>query len=148
MEDKDILKKYNLPTLDELYLEFNHFETDDEGIIYTIIKKINDKVDIYIKFLEDLVQPDSSIISMQEASIFSEAEQKYVFSLLRELIYFQRLNLLFTLDSTEVEKVDYFKKFYSFWLSKKQDVKVLAQKAINVWSGKDNNKELSQGYFG
>ena len=148
MTDADILNKYGLPNLEELYVEFNKFEVEEEGIIFTILKKLHDKVDVYSKFLEDLIQPDSSLVSMQEASVFSEDEQKEIFKLFKQLTYFQRIFLKVGLNYTEEQKVDFFKKFYSFWLEKKSSIGQIADKAISIWNIKEEQVEFKGGYFG
>ena len=147
--DAEILAKHGLPSRDELRVEFDSFETDDQGIIYTINKKLLEKSSLYTRFLEDVLQPEAQIVAMQEASTFSDDERKAMYELFRQLTYFERKYLRLQLDGDESAKVAQFKEFFSFFQSTKPQLATFVDKAINVWNGAGPLPEkLTTGYFG
>lgn len=147
-EIKEIIEKNNLPTLDELYEEFGTFDIEDtEDFIESIMKKLSDKVSHYIKFLEDIIQPDTTIYSMHESSMFDNIDRKQLLTILKTLIYYDRLYLIIELNPTENIKADYFKKYLSVWKENKILLLPYIEKALSVWK-KENNDSEFEGYFG
>jgi hypothetical protein len=147
-EIKKIIQKYNLPPLEELFKELGNFdvkETDD--FIELIIKKLEDKVSHYIKFLEDMLQPDSSIYAMHESSMFNNEERKQMLTILKKLIYQDRLYLKLEINSSEETKSDYFKNYLNVWNENKKLLLPFIEKAISVWK-KDNDDVEFEAYFG
>lgn len=148
MEDKEVILKYQLPPESELLSELGPYDSEDKGLILTLIGKLINISQNYTDFLEDMLHPDSNITSMQEASMFSNEEREAMYDLFRELTLFQRKQLLIQLTTSEEEKVTYFKEFYAFWLSKKNTLKAHIAQALLVWSVDKNIPQMAQGYFG
>lgn len=147
-EDLNIIKKYNLPSEKELIQELGPYDSEEKGLIKTLINGLLSKSLKFTGFLEEMLHPDSTIVSMQESSMFSNEEREKMFDLFRELTLFQRKSLLIILSITEEEKAIYFKEFYAFFISKKDILKQLVEQAITVWSIKEYPKTTNEGYFG
>ena len=142
------IKLYNLPSLNELFAELGKFELEEsEDFVETIIKKLSDKVDNYIKFLEDILQPDQTIVCMQESGMFDNKSRKELFHILKILIYQNRLFLKIDLNGTEEEKANYFKEFFSKWQEVKIKLAPIVDKALSVWKKSDEETNL-EAYFG
>lgn len=142
------LKENNLPNKEEIFIEFGRFNFDDDADwIMLLLEKLSDKATIYIKFLEDMLQPDSNISSMHESSIFTNDERKQMFLVLRNLFYWERKSLLVNLNNDEKLKINYFNEYFKFWKEIKIELKQYIDKAVNTW--KEKNEEVKfEGYFG
>ncbi len=148
MEDKEVIAKYQLPSEKELVAELGPYDSEDLGLIYTLINKLLSKSQTYTSFLEEMLHPDSNLVSMQEASMFSNEQRENLFALFRELTFFQRKRLTVKLSTNEEDRAKYFKEFYAFWLTKKDQLKEYVELALAVWSSKEMPKQINQGYFG
>ena len=150
MASKDIIAKYNLPSMDALQAELGFFEVEkDEEFVETILTKLRDRVSIFIKVVEDLLHPDSSIVSMQEAAMFSNREQEQLFELYKAFATIDRQSLLVQLDNSDEAKAKYFNDYFTFWQSKKERCKQIITQAIAVWKGVEQKQDPNNsGYFG
>ena len=82
-------KKYDLPSFDYLNKDFEIFTIEhEEFLLREIRRKINDKVELYVKFLDELLNPETSITNMHESKLFNEKERNEIFSLYKRLIFF------------------------------------------------------------
>lgn len=147
METDQLLKDLNLPIMEELQKEFGAFTVEeDEDILDLIIEKLRDKVKTYTHLLEDLIHPDTSLISMNEAAAFGE--QDALFNLFKELTAYDRQYLLVRLDGTRQDKAEYFRAYFLFWQSKKQQLRAIVSKALDVWKTDAALEKDMTGYFG
>ena len=146
-ELNSFLEKHNLPSLNDLESELGRLHIDDEDIILFLIKKLSDKVNVYIDFLSDRLQPDSDLISMQEANMFDGNERKEMFYLFKNIIYQDRVFMKINLDGTEEDKINYFREYFNNWSVLKLKLVPFVQKAINVWKLKDDDVKF-EAYFG
>ena len=150
MEKKidNFLTEKGLPSKEDLFAEFGLFEFSEESDwVVLLLEKLSDKVSTYIKFLEDMLQPDTNISSMHESLIFTNEERKKMFEILRNLFYWERLSLLIDLNEEETSKIKYFNDYFKYWKNIKEELKPYLNKAINTW--KENETETKfEGYFG
>ena len=142
----EYLQKHSLPSKKELFQEFGIFEPEDD-ILKTIVDKLVQKIDSYLKFLEELLHPDTTLTSMNEAGTFNESEQKNILNLFNSLNAVIRKHILIEIDNDEKEKIAFFKELFSFWQSKKPELKFIVTKAIAVWNI-PQEQESNEGYFG
>lgn len=147
-EFEKMIAKYSLPSIKELEKEFGKFTVDDEGFLVTIIKKMHEKVGIYTKFIEEMLQPESTITNMQEASIFSQEDQTKMFAIFRKMTYHERLILRVEMNYDDEILANYFKTFFTDWQNSKESVLFFVNKAITVWEGNGTNTKQNEGYFG
>lgn len=148
MSHEDILKKHNLPSLEELEKELGVIDEDEQDLVQDIISKLLSKSRKYSSFIEEMLHPDSNIVSMQEASMFSNEEREKLFDIFREITLFQRTWLLLELSSSEEKKVQYFKDFYAYFNSIKPQLEKFVTQAISIWKLKEVTKANVLGYFG
>lgn len=147
-----IILKYSLPSKQDLeneigIIKFDKEEDGEESIIKEIISKLRDKIEKYISFLEDIIQPDSSMISLQESNVFSENEREEIFNLLKNIIFLQRKYLLINIDGNLNDKANYFNELFSNWKQIKNSLKPIIKKSLSVWK-ENSDDEVKQNYFG
>ncbi len=143
----DELEKYKMPSKLEIFSQLGKMEFEDENELDVVIDKLSDKVNTYIKFLEDVLQPDSNITSMTEASVFTNEERNELYSILKTLLYWDRLYLEIDLNPNDESKAEYFKKYFEVWKDVKKLLKPLLNKAIEVWKNSIEETKF-EGYFG
>ena len=143
------IEKYKLPSLNELYDEFGKFSIEKEDEFITILlENLSDKVSDYIDFLENIIQPDSNLVSLQEGSVFDKDEREEMFVIVKTLIYYERLSLKIELHPNEEKRVNYFKEYYAHWKETKTKLVPFIEKALAVWKRTDHNEMKFEGYFG
>jgi transcription termination factor NusB len=149
MDLSQTINKYNLPSKEVLEAELGtlNFEEKDD-IIIELTKSLREKTSKYIQFLEDILQPDSSFIIMQESSSFSDSDRNKILPVFKKLILLQRTNLLVQLDGSKEDKVTYFKQLFTGWQDLKKNLKPFIQKALITWSDEESFEEIKQNYFG
>jgi len=149
MDLDQTITKYNLPSRSLLESELGklHFE-ENEDIIVELIKNLLEKIQKYITFMENLIQADSTLISMQESSSISDEERDSLFKLFKKTVLLQRTNLLVNLDGDNDDKVAYFKQLFSTWQDIKKSLRPYIEKTLIVWGDSQTFKEVKQNYFG
>jgi len=149
MDLDSLINKFSLPSKEVLENELGslHFDEDDD-IIESLIKSLRDKISKYIQFMEDLLQPDSSLISLQESNTLSEMERDKLFSLFKKTVLIHRTYLKIYLRSDFEDKVSYFKKLFYEWQSLKDPLMIFANKAVDSWKDSDSEDNTRQNYFG
>lgn len=149
MDFKEYITTHDLPTLESLERDLGKLSfDDDDDIIIELIKSLRDKMSKFIDFLEDLLQPDSSLVSMQEASILSEEQSGEVYALFKKIISSHRKYLSVYLDSSEDEKIVYFKELFVAWQGYKVELKPFIELTHSSWSTSTTYQDLKQNYFG
>ncbi|PIN81357.1 hypothetical protein COV13_01420 [Candidatus Woesearchaeota archaeon CG10_big_fil_rev_8_21_14_0_10_32_9] len=145
---EELKKKYDLPNFKELDSDFELYSIDeDDDLIREILKKIYEKVDSYTKFLEDLLQPDSRISLMREASTLTPVEQALVTKLHMNGMLITRELLEVNLEYDETIAAKIIKKDYEDWQKMKLELKKIVIKLKESWM-KEIKTEQDRGYFG
>jgi len=152
MNIDELITKYNLPNLESLESELEHLKFDkdedtEETIIKELITKLREKIEKYISFLEDIIQPDSSLISLQESNVFSDVQREEIFIILKKIIFIQRSYFVVDLNGTFNDKINYFKLTFNNWQILKKQVEPVVKKSISVWQ-ESVDEEVKQNYFG
>lgn len=149
MDFEEIITKYHLPSKGLLQAELGnlHFEENDD-IIVELIKNLREKIHKYVVFMEDLMQPDSTLISMQESSNLSDIDRASLFKLFKKTVLLQRTNLLVNLDGNNDDRVAYFKQLFAGWQAIKKSLRPYIEKTLIVWGDGQTFEEVKQNYFG
>ena len=95
-------KKYKLPSFDSINNEFEISTIDEEGfILREIRRKINEKIEVYTKVLNGLLQPETSLSDMYEYNVFNEEERDKMFKLFKRLMFFNRMSIETSIDEDD-----------------------------------------------
>ena len=147
MYDKE-KKKFNLPDYDNLDFEFE-ISNIEEGyfIIREIRRKISDKLETFIKLLEDVLQPETTVANLHECNFFDEEEKEKIFKLYSKLMRLNRKSLCLGLNPDDKEEAEFISNVFSEWESIKKDVTHVLTKMKESWEKEAEAKENPQ-YFG
>ena len=149
-EFENLKKKYNLPSFDDLNKEFQIDDIENENSILKEIRgKILEKSNTYAKFLEDLLQPDTTPSSFYECTILnSENEKKTVFELYKKLMIIDRAGLETNLLSSDELEAEFIKKTYEEWLKIKQKLLEIVTLVRKSWEKEDVYTQFKGEYLG
>ena len=154
MDEEDFLKKYNelrdkfsLPEYTDLDFNFEIGFPDDKNVLRAVRKKMSEKLEQYTKFIEELIQPDSSFSSMYDVKDFSDDFKKKVFSLFRRMMVFYKESIKLNMAISDEKDAEFVKDLYEFWLEVKNDVIVIIDKIKDTWEKDDDDKHITE-YFG
>lgn len=150
MTDKyrELKSKLDLPELDILKANFDVDGIDEEdNVLKEILKKILVKVDSYASLFENLLQPDSSIVYMHEASNLDSDNKILIKKLYMKLMHMERGLQLNTVDFEEQKASLAIAQATNDWLGLKEDLKLILGKLKDSWT-KNSETTKQEGYFG
>jgi hypothetical protein len=146
---KKLKSKYNLPKFEDLDKEFEISTIEnDKFLIRGIIDKIIDRIDFFSKILEDLLQPDASLLrSMHEARFFEEQDKKDIYELYKKLMGISRESFEVSLKRDEKEEALFINKVFDEWKELKINLLRVVNKMKDSWKKETDIKE-DLGYLG
>ena len=105
---QELGKKHKLPSFEEIDKEFEISTIDkDEFLLREIRRKIDEKIELYAKFLEEILQPETTLSNMYESKEFNEHERNEVFKLYKKLMFFYRLSMETSVGEDDSKTSDY-----------------------------------------
>jgi len=140
--------KYSLPELNELDKEFSLGTIDcSTFLLRTILDGINGRIELALKILGNLIQPESHIADMHEAEAFSDEEKKKMYELFQRMSGYNKEFIIRDFDYSDDSAAVLINKFYKDWKIIKQDFLRVLSKMKESWSSNNLAKE-EFGYFG
>lgn len=148
MYDK-LKKKYSLPGYDEMNQDFDLEEINAESglILYRIRIKILEKIDIYSKMFESMLQPDSSLSDMYEAHYISDNDRNDAYALFKKLMQIMRRSNLVSLENSEEKNAQFIKESYNEWKNLKPNIQSHIKRLLLIWNKETDIKD-DLSYFG
>ncbi|MFC1754316.1 hypothetical protein ACFL96_13150, partial [Thermoproteota archaeon] len=88
---ESLKKKYHLPSYEELNWEYEigNIEEDDL-VIRNIRKKITEKFEYIANVLSSIIQPETDLSNLHEASFFDEKEKEDIIKVYKRVMYYYR----------------------------------------------------------
>ena len=146
---ENLKEKYNLPEYNDLDKEFSIEDIEGNNILGEIRKKMSEKVIIYIKFLEDILQPDTTLSSFYECTVLnSDLEKKKAFELYKKLMILDRSSLETCLLSSSESEAKFINQTFEEWFKIKQELIKLLNQVINIWKKEDAYTKFESEYMG
>ena len=142
-----IKKKYKLPEMEELQRTFGIGKIEEEPILAEIIKKIDDKVELFVKTIYRLMQPDTFISDMHESGAFTEAEKKSMFDLYKKLMMVHDNALILEIDQDEKAEAAFIRDMHMKWKDLRKEMVSIVTKMRDSWK-KDVDLKEDIGYLG
>ncbi len=133
---------------DELISEFKLLGAQDEtSAVREIARLINERIDGYLKLLEDFLQPDAHIASLNEISFFTEAELEDVSQLYRAMMQLFRRYSRAALSATDEDASAYITTALQRWQEWKPRLHALLRKLEEGWAS-EQPLQTERSYFG
>jgi len=149
-EYEKLKKKHSLPDFKELDESFEVSTIDrEEFLLREIRRKIDEKIELYIKLLERLLQPDpSSLSDMYECKIFEDDEKDELYQLFKKLMYFDRFSIETSVGENDKRSSDFINKFWREWPEIKGKFLNFAKKAKDEWLKETKITDEERRYLG
>ncbi|MFC1691793.1 hypothetical protein ACFL0W_06460, partial [Nanoarchaeota archaeon] len=141
-EEKSIEKEYKflqdnikgLPEYDLLNFEFE-IETleANDFILRNILKKVMDRYDSILKYLEELLQPEGSVSALYECTCFDEQGKKEIFDLYKKLMIYHRRASWILIETDDKNIAQYLSDLLAEWQSIKDRTAAIIKKVEDAW---------------
>lgn len=148
-EYEKLREKYNLPHFKEIDNEFEISTIDKEGfLLREIRRKIIEKIELYIKILESLLQPDTiSLSDIYEYRFFNDEEKRNIFKLFRNLMVFHRFSIETSIDEDDKKTVEFINDFWKEWDKIKKEFSGFIKKLKEEWLKESNIIDDEKGGY-
>jgi hypothetical protein len=139
-----LAKKHQLPSFDDLNKDFDIdvIEAGTKHLAKEIAKKVFERVELFKKILETALQPDVSILSMQESEYLTENDHEIIADVLRRLMKLDRTLLIAELENDDRLYVGFIKDSYAEWPRIKRELGPIFNRMLGGWSTKHKIKQF------
>jgi hypothetical protein len=138
----ELAKKHKLPAFDKIDKEFEISVIDKEAfLLREIRRKIIEKLESYAKFLEEILQPETTLSNMYEAKIFDDEERTEIFKLYKKLMSFDRSSLEISIDEDDEKTSEYITSIFDEWSDMKKKIAEFLKKSKEEWLKETDIKE-------
>ena len=145
----DVQAAHKLPDYDALNADFEIDTIDPvaKHLLKELTKKIFDRIELFKKILETTLQPDVSILSMQEAEFLAENDHEIVADILRRLMTLDRSLLLAELQNSNELYAQFIITAAKEWPNVKKDLTPIIKRMQAGWSTRTKARQFQQ-YLG
>lgn len=140
--------QHNLPAYEIVDEEFeiSLLETD-VFLLREIRRQIEDKINDFLKVLDYVLQPESSIFSMHESSFFNEEEKKDLFALYSKLMIMTRQGFEISISDGDGTNAKFIINVIKEWKGIKDKMIAFSRKLQEGWKSEVPD-EQKLAYFG
>jgi hypothetical protein len=140
----EIEKAHKLPPFDSLNKDFDIdvIDAQSKHLIKEVAKKLFERIELFKKILETSLQPDVSLLSMQEAEYLSETDHEVIADVLRRLMKLDRTLLVAELENDENLYAGFIKDAAEEWSKMKKELSPVIQHMLAGWSTKHKIKQF------
>ncbi|MGM5480097.1 MAG: hypothetical protein ACQESC_01420 [Nanobdellota archaeon] len=147
----DYLTKHNLLSIQEFENSIGTIDVDSESektILNTMIDQLSTLFEEISDLYEGLLQPDSSLQTMTEASSFPDEKRPEIQILYQQLQSFKRKQLLVKIKPTEQSKITFLKEAITFWKTIQPDIQEHITIITALWAKQEEKTTITEKYFG
>lgn len=141
--EKHDLPKFDL--LDDYFEVFDIFHSKNiptTWMLRNIRRFISDKVWNVVNFIHNFLIPSQqSLISMEEAKMFTDAEKKEMAQLMKRLTILARKSSAIELECNADKDASYIKEVCETWTNIKPELQKIVDKNIERWETEKEEKE-------
>ena len=140
----EIEKKHKLPSYDSLNKDFDIdvIDTQSKHLIKEVAKKLFERIELFKKILETSLQPDVSLLSMQEAEYLNDVDHEVIADVLRRLMKLDRTLLAAELENDENLYAGFIRDAAIEWPKMKKELGPVIQHMLAGWSTKHKIKQF------
>jgi len=133
-------KTYKLPKFEDMNNEFEITAIENKDfLLREIRRKIAEKIEVYIKTLEGLMQPEPTITNLHEIRALDEKEQ--VYQLFKKLMIIDRTNIETSIDEDDKKTADFINKCWKQWSDIKKSFLKIVKELKESWKKESELKE-------
>ncbi len=120
---------------------------DAENLPREIAKKVKERIESYVHLLEDLLQPDTNLATLNECGFFTEEQLQGVVKGYRQLMSLIRSHTAADLEATEESYRAFITAALAKWDEMKPLLRATARRLHDGWK-EDQPLQREHGYFG
>jgi hypothetical protein len=140
---EDLLKKHNLPSFKELDNEFEISAIEKkEFILREIRRKITEKLELYAKLFESVLQIEPTLTTLNEMNALSDSEKEGLYKVFRKLMILDRLSVETSIDEDDKKSAEFIQKAYNDWEELKKEILPYIKKLKESWTKETKIKEI------
>ena len=129
MEEKEkkrievLLNKYKLPSFKELDDEFEISGIEKkEFLLREIRRKITEKIELYAKLFESVLQIEPSLTTLNELNALSDKEKEDLYKIFRKLMIIDRSSIEISIDENDRKTAEFIKNTWNEWKALKKEI--------------------------
>lgn len=143
-----VRKRFKLPQYDDLDRDFQIKGIDEkEDLLRGITRHAYDTYDSYCRLLEELIQPETKLSTMKEASELNTQDKKILAECHRRIMLKLREFVILSLEYSDKNAARMIIDSYKEWQELKPNLKKIASKLKETWQ-KQAKLDSERGYFG
>lgn len=144
----ELKKKYALPSFNDINNEFEISTIENNDfLLREIRKKIDERIEVFLKILNTLLQPETNICELHECRDFSEKDKDDAFLLYKELMLMHDSALIAGIICDEKEDAKFISEAFKGWQPVKKKILAVMNKMKDSWK-KDVTISEELGYLG
>lgn len=141
-------KKHSLPGFEELDNEFEISALEKEDfLLRETRRKIEEKLELFIKLLTVVIQPEANIAELRECRGFSNAEKEQAVELYKKVMKMHNSALLAGINCNDKDDASFISETFKEWPQIKKQMLWLVGKMKSAWENDIDIKE-ELGYLG
>ncbi len=138
----NLQKKYKLLRFEEINKEFEISTIEkEEFLLREIRRKIAEKVELYTKVIDGVLQPEPTIASLHEIKALSEHEKEKAYELYKKLMIINRKNIETSINESDSKTADYIKETLKQWDDIKHRFLAIIKKLKESWKSETELKQ-------
>jgi len=145
---EDLQKKYKLPSFDNLNNEFEISTIEEKYfLLREIRRKIIEKIEDYIKLIENILYPETNLCDTYECAVFSDEEKNEMFSLYKKLMFFNRFSTETSIGEDDKKSSEFINEIWNQWNDIKKELSIYIKRLKESWL-KEIKIKTELGYLG
>jgi NhaP-type Na+/H+ and K+/H+ antiporter len=141
-------RQHALPSFDTLNTSFDIDTIDtSKHVLKEIAKRIFDRIDLFKKVLEGVLQPDTSLLTMQEAERLTEQDHEMVMKVVRTLMHLDRMLLEAELLNNDAKYAAFIAEASKEWPQVRRNLAPVITRMQAGWNTKQQ-QERTHHYLG
>ena len=120
---------------------------EEAFLLREIRRKIVEKIDLYVKLLDEWLNPEATISNMHESKLFNEKDRQELFQIYKRLMFFDRYSIETAAKEDDEKSAGFINIVFKEWHELKENISVFVKKAKESWLEEVDVKE-ELGYMG
>lgn len=142
-------KKYSLPSLEDVEINFGHIEFDSEDyLLSSIRRKMTDKIEGFAGAIANVFEGETNLSSIYESKVLDDEKKADLFRIYKRLMKYSRQSNILSLSYDEKQEAEFVKSFFKEWQELKKDIKRYLVLFMDSWEKDTDINEEIQNYLG
>ena len=138
-----LAKQYKLPSFDSLNNEFEISTIEEtEFLLREIRRKIDEKLELYAKVLEPVLQPEANVCDMHECKALNDEEKKIAYDIYKKIMHINRFSIETSIKEDNKKTSIFINKIWHDWDKIQKDFLNIIVKLKESWLSEGDSEEV------